>query len=155
LRMDAIDRRIVTTLQQDAELTNAELSDRVNLSPSSCLRRVRRLKQEGVIEKIVALVDPERIGRGLTAIVEVTVERHGLAAQQQFLDRAAAEPAVSQVYSVTGETDVLLVIHLIDMKEYQEICNKLFNHDPNLVKFRTLFAMERTKYETAIPVEET
>lgn len=153
--MDAIDRRILTTLQQNSELTNAELAARVNLSPSSCLRRVRRLKQEGVIEKSVALVDPERVGRGLTAIVEVTLERHGLATQQQFLDRAAAEPAVSQVYSVTGETDVLLVIHLIDMKEYQEICNKLFNHDPNLVKFRTLFAMERIKYETAIPLEET
>jgi len=150
--MDAIDRRILTTLQQDAELTNAELATRVNLSPSSCLRRVRRLKEDGIIERTVALVDPERVGRGLTAIVEVTLERHGLAAQQQFLDQAAEEPAVSQVYAVTGETDVLLVIHLVDMKEYQEICNKLFNHDPNVVKFRTLFAMERIKYETAIPV---
>jgi len=150
--MDAIDHQIITVLQKDAELTNAELASRVNLSPSSCLRRVKRLKQDGVILKTVALADPDRLGRGLTVIVEVTLERHGMAAQQQVLDRAVEEPAVSQVYSVTGETDVLLVLHLIDMKEYQAICNKLFNHDPNVMKFRTLFAMERIKYETAIPV---
>lgn len=152
--MDAIDRRIIEVLQQDAELTNAELADRVNLSPSSCLRRVRRLKQEGILTKTVALVDPDRLGRGLTAIVEVTLERHGAEAQQRFLDLVSAEPAVTQVYSVTGETDVLLVVHLVDMKEYQEICNRLFNHDPNVVKFRTLFAMERIKFETAIPVAD-
>ncbi|TYO99065.1 AsnC family transcriptional regulator [Geothermobacter ehrlichii] len=152
--MDAIDRRIVEVLQHNADLTNAELADRVNLSPSSCLRRVKRLKQKGVLLKTVALADPDRLGRGLTAIVEVTLERHGAEAQRQFLDLLAKEPAVTQVYSVTGETDVLLVIHLVDMKEYQAICNRLFNHDPNVVKFRTLFAMERIKFETAIPVGE-
>jgi DNA-binding Lrp family transcriptional regulator len=153
LQVDAIDRKIVEVLQKNAELTNAELSAQVSLSPSSCLRRVQRLKKAGVILKTVALVDPEQLNRGLTAIVDVTLERHGTEARQDFMNQLLQEAAVSQVYSVTGETDVLLMINLVDMKEYQGLCNRLFNHDPNVVKFRTLFAMERNKNETAIPVD--
>lgn len=151
--MDSIDRKIVEVLQENAELSNVELSSRVSLSPSSCLRRVQRLKKEGILLKTVALADPDKLNRGLTAIVDVTLERHGTEARQTFMDQLLQETAVSQAYSVTGETDVLLIINLIDMKEYQALCNRLFNHDPNVVKFRTLFAMERNKYETAIPVD--
>ena len=151
--MDAIDRKILEVVQDNADLTNAELAARVNLSPSSCLRRVQRLKNDGVILKTVCLVDPDKLDRGLTAIVDVTLERHGTDARQMFMDQVLREPAISQVYSVTGETDVLLVINLFHMKEYQGLCNRLFNNDPNVVKFRTLFAMERNKYNTAIPVE--
>lgn len=153
LQMDTIDRKIVEALQKDAELTNVELSNRVSLSPSSCLRRVQRLKKDGVLLKTVALADPDKLNRGLTAIVDVTLERHGAEARKTFMNQLLMEAAVSQVYSVTGETDVLLIINLVDMKEYQALCNRLFNHDPNVVKFRTLFAMERNKYETAIPVD--
>ena len=151
--MDAIDRKIVEALQKNAELTNVELSNCVGLSPSSCLRRVQRLKKDGVLLKTVALADPDKLNRGLTAIVDVTLERHGAEARKAFMNRLLMEASVSQVYSVTGETDVLLIINLVDMKEYQALCNRLFNHDPNVVKFRTLFAMERNKYETAIPVD--
>ena len=100
----------------------------------------------------MGLVDPDKLNRGLTAIVDVTLERHGVEARQMFMDQILMEPAIAQVYSVTGETDVILIINLVDMKEYQAICNRLFNNDPNVVKFRTLFAMERNKFETAIPV---
>ncbi len=150
--MDAIDRKILEVLQHDAGLTNMELSAQVNLSPSSCLRRVQRLKEQGVLLKTVALVDPDKLGRSLTAIVDVTLERHGSAARQLFLQQMLEESAIAQAYSVTGETDVLLIMNLIDMKEYQAICDRLFDHDPNVVKFRTLFAMERYKFDTAIPV---
>lgn len=152
--MDALDRKIVTLLQQDADLTNAELSAQVNLSPSSCLRRVQRLKQEGVLLKTVALADPEKLGRTLTAIVDVTLERHGSAARKTFLQQMHREPAIGQAYAVTGETDVLLIMNLVDMKEYQALCDRLFDHDPNVVKFRTLFAMERYKFDTAIPLAD-
>lgn len=151
--MDAIDRKIVEVLQNDAGLTNVELSERVNLSPSSCLRRVQRLKDQGVLLKSVVLADPDKLNRSLMAIVDVTLERHGADARQIFLQQLLLEPAIGQAYSVTGETDVLLIMNLADMKEYQAICERLFNHDPNVVKFRTLFAMERYKYETAIPVD--
>jgi Lrp/AsnC family leucine-responsive transcriptional regulator len=150
--MDAIDGKIVDILQNDASLTNIELSERVNLSPSSCLRRVQRLKDQGILLKTVALADPEKLNRSLRAIVDVTLERHGADARQTFIEKLILEPAVSQAYGVTGETDVLLIMNLADMKEYREICDKLFTHDPNIVKFRTLFAMECHKYETAIPI---
>ena len=150
--MDAIDNKIVTVLQNDAGLTNAELSKQVNLSPSSCLRRVQRLREQGVLLKTVALVNPDKLGRSLTAIVDVTLERHGSDARQLFLQQMLLETAIAQAYSVTGETDVLLIMNLTDMKEYQAICDRLFDHDPNVVKFRTLFAMERYKFDTAIPV---
>ncbi len=150
--MDAIDCKIVEVIQNNADLTNAELAVQINLSPSSCLRRVQRLKKEGVILKTVGLVDPDKLNRGLTAIVDVTLERHGAEARQMFMDQILREPAIAQVYSVTGETDIILIINLVDMKEYQAICNRIFINDPNVVKFRTLFAMERNKFETAIPV---
>ena len=150
--MDAIDCKIVEVLQGNADLTNADLASQVNLSPSSCLRRVKRLKKEGIILKTVALADQDKLNRGLTAIVDITLERHGTEARQMFMDQIMREPAIAQVYSVTGETDILIILNLIDMKEYQAICNRLFNHDPNVLKFRTLFAMERNKFETAIPV---
>jgi DNA-binding Lrp family transcriptional regulator len=153
--MDAIDGKIVEILQNDASLTNIELSERVNLSPSSCLRRVQRLKDQGILLKTVALADPDKLNRSLMAIVDVTLERHSADARQGFMEQLLLEPAVGQAYSVTGETDVLLIMNLADMKEYQSICERLFNHDPNIVKFRTLFAMERHKYETAIPVNVT
>ena len=151
--MDGIDRKIVEVLQRDAGLSNTELSEQVNLSASSCLRRVQRLKEQGVLLKTVALVDPDKLGRSLTAIVDVTLERHGSEARQLFLQQMQQEPAIAQAYSVTGETDVLLIMNLVDMKEYQAICDRLFDHDPNVVKFRTLFAMERYKFDTAIPVD--
>lgn len=151
--MDTIDRKILEVLQHDAGLTNVELSEQVNLSPSSCLRRVQHLKEQGVLLKTVALVDPDKLGRSLTAIVDVTLERHGSEARQLFLQQMLEEPAIAQAYSVTGETDVLLIMNLVDMKEYQAICDRLFDHDPNVVKFRTLFAMERYKFDTAISVE--
>jgi len=150
--MDAIDCKIVEVIQGNADLTNAELASQVNLSPSSCLRRVQRLRKEGVILKTVGLVDPDKLNRGLTAIVDITLERHGTEARKMFMDQIMREPAIAQAYSVTGETDVLMIINLVDMKEYQAICNRIFNNDPNVVKFRTLFAMERNKFETAIPV---
>ena len=150
--MDAIDCKIIEIIQSNADLTNAELASQVNLSPSSCLRRVQRLRKEGVILKTVGLVDPDKLNRGLTAIVDITLERHGTEARKMFMDQIMREPAIAQAYSVTGETDVLMIINLVDMKEYQAICNRLFNNDPNVVKFRTLFAMERNKFETAIPV---
>lgn len=151
--MDHIDRRIVAALQADASITNADLAEHIGLSPSSCLRRVQRLKQAGVLRKVVALADADALGRGLTAIVEVMLEHHGAAQRRDFVEALRREPAVAQAWSVTGEPDVVLILHLRDMKEYQRLSERLFTHDPNVGKFRTLFAMETYKDETAIAVD--
>ncbi|WP_142850762.1 Lrp/AsnC family transcriptional regulator [Telmatospirillum sp. J64-1] len=151
--MDRIDRRILAELQEDASLTNAELAQRVALSPSSCLRRVQRLRESGALRKIVALADADQLGRGLTAIVEVILDHHGAAQRQDIVTRLRQEPAVLQAWSVTGEPDLVVVMQLKDMKEYRALCDRLFHHDPTVSRFRTHFAMDCYKNETAIAVD--
>src|SRR2546421_6154974 len=106
--MDRIDRRLLSLLQQDASRTNADLAEEVGLSPSSCLRRIRRLKSAGIIDRIVAILSPAKAGRGMKAIVTVELERHGEQHMRRFLELAALEAAVIQAYGVSGETDVVL-----------------------------------------------
>ncbi|ABC22700.1 Lrp/AsnC family transcriptional regulator [Rhodospirillum rubrum] len=152
--MDALDRRLVRLLQHDASLTNAALADRAGLSPSSCLRRVQRLRDEGVLTRTVMLADAQKLGRGLTAIVQVFLNHHAHDRRREFLAHVRAEPAITQAWSVTGEADVILVLHLRDMAEYARLCDLLFEHDPNVTKFQTLFALATYKSETAIGVDE-
>lgn len=143
--MDKIDEKIIRCLQSDSDITNAALAERVYLAPSSCLRRVRRLKESGVIKKTVAVIDAAVLGRGLKAIVEVDLERHGTQAQAAFRERLKHEISISHAYVITGESDVVLIMDLVDMAEYQEVCERLFNHDQNVIRFRTSFAIKTLK----------
>lgn len=151
--MDRLDLKLLAALQADGGRTNAALAEEAGLSPSSCLRRVRRLRKAGIIRKTVALVDPKALNRGLTAIVEVELERHGDHRMRGFIAKARAERAVTHVYAVTGEVDVVLILRLVDMAEYQDLCERLFRNDANVARFRTLFVMEAAKEDTAIPVD--
>jgi len=147
--MDKIDQKIIQALQNDGAMTNAALAEQVNLAPSSCLRRVRRLKKDGVIKKTVAIIDEKILGRTLKAIVEVDLERHGIHAQATFRERVKREVSVSQAYSVTGDRDAVLIMSLKGMEEYQEVCERLFNHDKNVIRFKTTFVINAFK-ETAV-----
>lgn len=151
--MDRLDLKLLAALQKDASRTNAALAEEVGLSPSSCLRRVQRLKAKGVIRRTVALIDPAVLGRGLMAIVEVELERHGSQQIRAFLNIARAEAAVTHAYAVSGEIDVILIMRLIDMNEFHHVCERLFRDDKNIARFRTLFVMQTAKEETAIPVD--
>ncbi|OCK58030.1 Lrp/AsnC family transcriptional regulator [Bradyrhizobium sp. LMTR 3] len=150
--MDKIDRKLLNLLQNDASRTNAELADLVGLSPSSCLRRVRRLKQGGVIDRVVALLSPAKAGRGMKAIVTVELERHGEQYMRDFLGLAAKESAVTQAYSVSGETDAVLMLRLRDMEEFDAICERLFRDRTNVARFYTMFVIRTAKEATAIPL---
>lgn len=153
--MDEQDRRILEILQRDAAITNADLAARVHMSPSSCLRRVKRLEESGVITGQVALVDADKVGRGLTAVVSVILDRHGRSKSREFVRLVMEEAAVTQAYSVTGEADVMLVMRLRDMKEFHRLSERLFEHDPNVLRFHTHFVLDCYKYETAVPVDVT
>ena len=107
--MDKIDLKIIEILRTDASLTNAALAERVHLAPSSCLRRVQRLKNEGIIKKTVAVIDDKALGINLKAIVEVDMDRHGNHAKAAFIERVKKEPTIMQAYGITGESDALLV----------------------------------------------
>ena len=115
IALDATDLRILDQLQRDASLTNQSLAALVHTSPATCLRRVKRLVDTGVIERQVALLSPQRLGAGLTAIVEVTLDRQGAEHLQAFEARAVADAGVRQCYRVSPGPDFLLVLQLAGM----------------------------------------
>jgi DNA-binding Lrp family transcriptional regulator len=149
--MDQIDRKLLHLLQEDASRTNADLAEEVGLSPSSCLRRIRRLKSTGVIERVVAILNPAKAGKGLRAIVTVELERHGEQHTRRFLDLATRERAVIQAYSVSGETDAVLMLRLADMDEFDALCERLFRDRTNVARYYTMFVIRTAKETTAIP----
>lgn len=148
--MDRIDRKLLNLMQRDASRTNASLAEEVGLSPSSCLRRIRRLRASGFIERIVAILNPAKTGRGLKALVTVELKLHGEQHMRRFLDLAVAEEAVSQAYAVTGEADVVLLLKLRDMEEFDALCDRLFRDQTNVARFYTMMVIRTAKEETAI-----
>lgn len=150
--MDRIDRKLLTLLQQDASRTNADLAAEVGLSPSSCLRRIRRLNAAGVIERVVAVLNPAKAGRSVKAIITVELERHGEQYVRRFLDMAAKEPAVTQAYSVSGATDALLMLRLKDMEELDALTERLFREESNVARYYTTFVIRTGKDTTEIPL---
>jgi Lrp/AsnC family leucine-responsive transcriptional regulator len=150
--MDKIDRKLLNLLQEDASRTNAELAELVGLSPSSCLRRIRRLKKSGVISHVVALLAPAKAGRGMKAFVTIELERHGEQYMRDFLERAAQETAVTQAYSVSGQTDAVLMLRLTDMDEFDALCERLFRERSNVARYYTMFVIRTAKEVTAIPL---
>lgn len=150
--MDRIDRKLLKLLQEDASRTNADLAAEVGLSPSSCLRRIRRLMSAGVIDRVVALLNPAKAGRGMKAIVTVELERHGEQHMRRFLELAVMEPGVIQAYSVSGSTDAVLMLRLTDMEEFDALCERLFRDRTNVARYYTMFVIRTAKETTAIPL---
>ncbi|WP_457585720.1 Lrp/AsnC family transcriptional regulator [Ensifer canadensis] len=150
--MDRIDRKLLTLLQQDASRTNADLAAEVGLSPSSCLRRIRRLNAAGVIDRVVAVLNPAKAGRSVKAIITVELERHGEQYVRRFLDLVAKEPTVTQAYSVSGATDALLMLRLKDMEELDALTERLFREESNVARYYTTFVIRTGKDTTEIPL---
>jgi len=148
--MDRIDRKILDHLQQDASIANNDLADLVGLAPSSCLRRVRQLKEKGVITRVIALTDPKKMNRPVKAIVTVRLEDHGVRARKQWLADMQGEAAISQIYSVSGETDAVVFLNLTDMEEFRELSHRLFAEDGNVVQYQSLFVLEQHKFDLSL-----
>ena len=139
-------------MQRDASRTNVDMAEEVGLSPSSCLRRVQRLHKAGMIERIVAILNSARAGRVIKALVTVELKLHGEQHMRRFLDRACAEDAVTQAYAVTGASDVVLMLRLKDMEEFDRLCDRLFRDETNVARFVTMMVIRTAKEETAIPL---
>ncbi len=146
--LDATDLRLLDLLQDDASLTNQALAERAHVSPATCLRRVARLVAGGVIERRVALLSPERLGAGLSAIVEITLDRQGAEHLAAFEQRVLAEHAVQQCYRVSPGPDFVLIVQLPDMPGYHSLVQRLFTQDANVRNVKTFFSVQRTKFET-------
>lgn len=148
--MDTLDVRIVEALQSEGDLTNDELAARVGSTSTTCLRRVRRLRENGTLKRCVYLADAARLGRGLKAIITVQTRNHPKVERDRFADAIAREPAIAQAWGVTGEADAVLIGSFIDMNEYQSVCDRLFDADGNVVRYTTHFVAETYTDDRAI-----
>ena len=154
--LDQLDLGLLAELQQDASRSNQALADGLGVSPATTLRRVRRLVELGVIERQVALLNPERLaaalGHGLGALVEVSLDRQGVEHLDAFEVRAVADPAVQQCWRVTPGPDFVLVVAVQDMPGYQALAQRLFTQDANVRNVRAFFSVKRAKFEPALPL---
>ncbi len=150
--LDAADLRILDLLQSDASLSNQDLASAVHTSPATCLRRVKRLTDAGVIERRVAILSPQKLGPGLTAFAEVSLDAQGAEHLQAFEARAVDDPAVQQCYRVSPGPDLMLVLQVPDMPAYHALVQRLFTQDANVRNVKTYFSVHRAKYETRVPL---
>lgn len=156
IELDAIDLLLLDQLQRDASLSNQALAERVHTSPPTCLRRVKRLHEAGLIERQVAVLNPERmaqtLGHGLTAIVEITLDRQDAGALEAFETRIAQDAAVQQCYRVSPGPDFCLVVHTRDMPAYQALTQRLFTVDANVRNVKAFFSVKRSKFGAELPL---
>jgi DNA-binding Lrp family transcriptional regulator len=147
MELDATDLRLLDLLQTDAALSNQALAELAGTSPATALRRVRRLVDEGVIERRVALLNPQALGAGLTALVEITLDRQGAEHLDAFEAHAVAEAAVQQCWRVSPGPDFVLVLWVADMPAYQALVQRLFTQDANVRNVKAFFGVKRAKFE--------
>jgi Lrp/AsnC family transcriptional regulator len=146
--MDATDTKILMLLQQDASISIAELAQRVNLSQTPCWKRVQRLEATGVIQKRVALVDPEKVGLGLTVFVSIETADHSGEWLERFAEFVSAMPEVMEFYRMAGDVDYMLRVVVPDMAAYDGFYKRLIGTIP-LKNVTSRFAMQRVKSTTA------
>ena len=156
---DKTDLQLLDLLQHDAGQSNQQLAAQVNVSPPTCLRRVKRLHDAGLIERQVAIVQPDRLaalqGHGLACIVEITLDRQGAEQLDAFQARAIAEDAVQQCWRVSPGPDFVLIVHTRDMPGYLALSQRLFTQDANVRNVKAFFATQRAKFETKLPIALT
>ena len=151
MERDRIDRQILQVLQADATVSIQEVGDRVGLSQNACWRRIKRLEEAGIIRKRVALVDPKRLGYGVTVFVTVRTNQHTEEWLERFASGVAALPEVMEFYRISGDVDYLLKVLVTDIAEYDRFYKKLIRIAP-LSDVASNFAMEQVKYSTEVPV---
>ena len=152
IKLDRTDRRILDLLQQDGRLSNVELADKVSLSPSPCLRRVRALEEAGVLRDYVALVDAARVGLGLLAFVSVTLEKRGKMPSETFRQTVMNWPEVVGCYSMTGEMDYLLRVQVRDLDHFTRFVMDRLLKEKSVTDVKSNFVLERIKDTTALPL---
>lgn len=155
IELDRTDRRILAELQRNGRLSNQELADRVSLSPSPCLRRVKRLEQLGVIRQYVALVDPDKVGFGLSGYIEVRLQKQAGGNHAPISEFANAVQGWSEVvgcYATTGDMDYLLRVHVKDLAHFSRFAMDTLMLHPAVVDMRSTFILKKIKDTTVLEV---
>jgi Lrp/AsnC family leucine-responsive transcriptional regulator len=162
IELDKTDRKILSILQEDGRLSNQDVAERVSLSPSPCLRRIKRLEEAGVIRQYVALLDPDKLGLGLLAYVNVRLEKHAegpgnarvpaTSPRFDFAQAVGTWPEVVDCYAMTGEMDFLLRVHVEDMEHFSRFMMGSLLRHPAVLDVKSSFALQRIKETTALPI---
>ena len=151
MTIDATDLRILRQLQEHGRLTNVDLAARVGLSPSPCLARVKAMEKSGVINRYVALVNPDALDLGIIVFIQVALERQVESALETFEARMLAFDEVMECYLMTGDSDYLVRLVVKDMASLQRFITKELTTIPGVANIRSSFALKQVKYKTALP----
>lgn len=154
MELDRFDRQLLNLVQQDAGQTAERLAEQVALSPSAIQRRLRRLREAGVIQRQAAVLDPRQVGKPTFFVVSLQVERERPELLTQLRRWLAAQPQVQQAFYVTGEADFVLVVTAPDTENFDALMLKLVEDNPNVRRFTTNVALSLVKRGLAIPVRE-
>ena len=150
--MDGIDLKILHELQQDISLANVEIARRVNLSPSPCLARVRRLEESGIIRRYVALLDPATIDLNLNVFISISLKDQNRESLQDFEQRVCAHDEVMECYLMSGDADYLVRVVMPDMTALERFIIEELSPIAVVEKIRSSFALKQVRYKTALPL---
>lgn len=153
VKFDEIDLAILHELQTNSKITNAMLSQKVGISPPSTLERVKKLETQGIITGYVAIVDPDSVGKGITAIVHVTLREHGEERLNAFYDEVVPFEEVQSIWHTAGEEDFILKVLVTDMAQYEEFVVHRLSAVTNIGRVRTSFCLSTIKDETRVPLD--
>ena len=154
MKLDQIDHAILRYLQEDARITNADLAEKVGLSPTPCLRRLRRLETEGIIKGYHAELNREALGVNVTVIILVKLEREDDNTLREFEAAIKKRPEVMECYLMTGDADYLLRVVVPDLDAYQRFLMERLTRVPGVASIKSSFALRQVRYHTALPLQD-
>jgi Lrp/AsnC family transcriptional regulator, leucine-responsive regulatory protein len=153
VRIDRIDAKLLRAIQKNNRLTSEKLSDLVGLSPTACQRRLARLRDAKIIEADIAVISPKAVGRSLSMLVLVTLERERSDIIDRFKRTIRSTPEVMNGFYVTGEVDFALMVTARDMEDYEAFTRRFFYENPDIKGFKTFVVMDRVKATYELPIE--
>ena len=155
--LDYIDVKLLELLQTDASQSNQNLAEKVHISPPTCLRRIKALRDSGLIEHEIAILNIDKLaevqGYGLTALIEITLDRQGAEHLEAFENRVIQDVAVQQCYRVSPGPDFCLIVYCADMLAYLALANRLFTQDANVRNVKAFFSTKRAKFQLKIDLK--
>ena len=154
MEIDAIDKSILSILQANGRISNQDLADRVGLSPSPCLRRVKALETLGIVQRYVALVDPSAVGQGLQAVVQVRLDRQTVDSVARFEKEILKHPQVLECYLVAGDWDYVLRVVARDLDDFRDFCVNRLAKITGVGNVKSSISMKQVKYSTALPLTD-
>lgn len=152
--LDKFDRKILSALQGNAELSVAELGEQVGLSQTPCWRRIKNLEESGLITRGVTLVNPRLLGLGVTVYAYITIKSHNEDSLRDFESAVQTVENVVECYSTTGEKDYVLKVLVNNVEEYEQLLKRTLVHLPNVASVNSTFALKQVKYTTRLPIPD-